>query len=136
MVENGTDEIGREDLLDALLDLDHDLGKHIRLPVSMLPASASPVELREALATALLRTRRGPRGTSGAREIWREFEREAGGALAGLRGAENLTAALAAALSWEDVLEGGARIDRDALERDLTEVREKIRDLIEEVSGD
>lgn len=136
MFEDGPDEIEREDLLDALLDLDHDLGKHIRLPVSMLPADASQLELREALATALLRTRRGPRGTSGARGIWREFEREAGGALAGLEGAESLRAALEKALAWEDALKKDERIDRGALERDLAEVRERIRDLIEEVSGD
>jgi hypothetical protein len=35
----------KEELLEALSDLKHDLGKYIKLPVTMLPREADPSEV-------------------------------------------------------------------------------------------
>lgn len=39
-----------DETMDALLDLSHDLGKYLRLPLALLPVDAGPAEVREALA--------------------------------------------------------------------------------------
>ena len=120
----------REDLVDALADLRHDLGKYLRLPLAMLPAQATEGELREAARTALLRTRRGPRGASTAAELWAEGRAELEPLDRFDRGAA-VVAAVEAALSWVPRLDGP--LDRGALQRDLGSVSEAIADLLEEV---
>jgi hypothetical protein len=126
--------MNRQELLDVLADLQHDLGKYIRLPISMLPRDASPAELREALATALLRTRQSPRGTRSARAIWQEFETEAGADARAYPSYTALEAAVERALAWEmTAAREAAVIDRAALESDLAAVSSAIRKLIEEV---
>ena len=65
-----------EDAVDILLDLKHDLGKYLLLPLRMLPADASDEAFREALRRALFETRKqGTTVRSGA-DIWEEFRRE------------------------------------------------------------
>ena len=64
------------ELLDLLLDLKHDLGKYLQLPVAMLPPDAGPQALREALEDALSRTRRRGDRVQGAAEIWENFRCE------------------------------------------------------------
>ena len=119
--------------LDALMDLSHDLGKYLRLPLAMLPEDASPAEICVALETALLRTRVGPQGVRAAREIWLEIRAELAEPLAGNTGFEALESAVERALAWERAL-GGGGIDRAALSADFEDVTLCIRALIEEVS--
>ncbi len=121
----------RDDLLDALFDLEHDLGKYLRLPLAMLPADAGPGEVRAAAEDALLRTRRGPTGTTPAAEIWAAFQAEVSGGLTGpaftaLRGVVDQ------ALSHAQHL-GGA--DPDVLRTDLGAVAPAIRAVVAELRG-
>lgn len=128
--------LSRDDVLDALLDLKHDLGKYVRLPVAMLPDHASDAELLEALETSLLRTRSGPGGVRSAEDLWSEFADEVGDALDGYESARGLREAVGRALAWRDALgQAGRVVDRLAVEADLGAVGEAIQRLIEEVHG-
>ncbi len=117
-------------LREALSDLQHDLGKHLRLPLALLPRDAPDAEVREALATALRRTKRSARESKPARAIWAAFVAETGDRWPALR------AAVERALSWEAALDGADPIDRAAAERDLGAVGEVLRGLERERDGD
>ena len=122
----------REAVLDALLDLQHDLGKHIRLPVAMLPSDAPPEDVRAALEQALFRTRTSAAGTQGARDLWRRFLAETRDGVGIDLGA--LRAAVAAALAWESALAAGKPLPgRDELLADLDRVGHETRRLVAEV---
>ncbi|MCA9539880.1 MAG: hypothetical protein KC620_13375 [Myxococcales bacterium] len=116
-----------QDLQDALDDLQHDLGKYIRLPLTMLPADADADAVRAAATTALLRTRRGADGPVSAEQLWLRFCDEADGALDALQGWARLTAAVDRALAWRAALDG--RLDRAVLTADLSAVGDAIRAL-------
>ncbi len=122
----------KEELLEALFDLAHDLGKYLRLPLAWLPAEATEAEVRVALERALLRTREGAAGVVSARALWDRFREETGGGAEGLDSFPALAAAVAQALSWEDRLAGP--IDRAAALHDLSAVGDAIRTAIEELS--
>jgi hypothetical protein len=126
--------LSRDDLLDALLDLKHDLGKYIRLPVAMLPADAGAEELRQALATAINQTRKGPAGARSAAEIWAAFLDEVGGAIDRFDAAARLRAAVDRALAWGDRI-GDDELERPAIEGDLSAVGTSVQRLIEEVNS-
>ncbi len=119
-----------DDLLDALSDLQHDLGKYIAMPVTMLPADASDADLREALRAALRETRRSPTGIRSARGLWEAFLAEVGDALAQTPGWRRLHVTVDAALAWETHLSGNAPLDRGAVTDDLRAVSEQLRDLM------
>jgi hypothetical protein len=124
-----------DDALDALMDLSHDLGKYLRLPLAMLPADAGPAAVRGAVETALLRTRVGPSGVRPAREIWEGLRAEIAGPLAGSPGFQDLEDAVERALGWERALDDGQEgIDRAAVAADFEAVAERIRDLIGEIT--
>lgn len=125
----------REELLDLLSDLQHDLGKYLRLPLSLLPRDADAAAVRTALETALLKTRRGPAGARAAQEIWEAFLEEARGRLSSFAAFAPLEGAVSRALGWRRALEGGPAIDRAAVEADLGAVSAAIRALIEEVQS-
>ena len=125
-----------EDLIDAILDLEHDLGKHIRLPVALLPEDAGDSELRETVLRAIGRTRSGPRGTCSARALWEAFAGEVGGALASHPAFEALRGAVERAIAWERRAAEGEILDRRALEADLAAVGERIRALRKGVAHD
>ena len=60
-------------LIEALEDLAHDLGRHIRLPLALLPIDAPTTAVRDALERALYRTRCGPGGVWSADGLLAEF---------------------------------------------------------------
>ncbi|MCU0663006.1 MAG: hypothetical protein MUC50_11855 [Myxococcota bacterium] len=127
----------KEDLLDALAELKHDLGKYILLPVSFLPEDASQSEVRAALETALMRTRVTPRGgVRGAEDLWSAFSEECRESLGPLQSFEELQAVVVRALSWAERLTNPvSSLDRAALQADLAEVSAAIARVIEEVEG-
>jgi hypothetical protein len=124
----------RDALLDVLSDLRHDLGKYLRLPLAMLPADAAADEVREAARTALIRTRRGPRGVSTAAEIWSEARHDLE-PLARWRAGAGLAEAIEAALRWTGALDAPTPLDRAALFSDLGGVTTAIDALLLEVQG-
>jgi hypothetical protein len=120
----------REDLIDELLDLQHDLGKYILMPLSFLPSQASDDEVHAALRRALFETHKGPRGIRSARQIWTHFEANLGAELDERSSFAPLCAAVERALAWE---RAEPPIDREAARADLAAVMPAIRDLIDEV---
>lgn len=94
-----------DDLYDALDDLLHDLGKHIALPLNLLPDGAKPGALREAATVALLKTRRSAGVGTPAAQIWADFLEEHPQASA-LAGFEGMRRAVDRALAW------AARLDQ------------------------
>jgi hypothetical protein len=119
--------------LDLLLDLKHDLGKYLLLPIGLLPKDADDDALREALRRALRQTRTSGGQAKSARELWQGFVAELGGELAHSAALAELSAAVERALGWERALEQAAPLARAPLERDLAAVRAAIAALIAEV---
>lgn len=129
-----------EALLDSLLDLKHDLGKHLQLPLALLPKEADARAVQRAACDALLRTRRGPCGDCSARRLWTRFVEEAGDALQQMHGYTELRNAVETALSWEDKLHACGATEcqasvRARISADFGRVSECIGRLIEEVTG-
>lgn len=131
----------REDLIDLLLDLEHDLAKYLAMPFGFLPAGAQPDEVRCALSRALLATQQGSGGTRPARALWAQFVAVAPAALRRSPRYAVLETAVETALAWERCVRplspaGGppadlsVPLDRAAIERDLRAVSPAIRDLI------
>jgi hypothetical protein len=123
----------RDDLLDALADLQHDLGKHAPLPLRMLPADADDRAVRAAARDALRRTRRGPNGVTDAATLWDDFRVEVGPLPAG-PAADALREAVARALAWDARLDAPAPLDRAALTADLAALSPAIRALMDAVA--
>lgn len=121
--------------LDLLLDLEHDLGKYLLLPIAWLPKSASEAELREALRRALTETRSQGGQTRSARSLWGAFEAEVAThpELEQHPGFARLRAAVERALGWERELSQLGGLEREAIERDFRDVRRAITDLAREV---
>ncbi len=126
----------QDDLVDALLDLQHDLGKYLNLPLAMLPTDATDDDVRQAAHEALFRTRRGPDGrggpsqVTGAAEIWAAFLAEVGEALDERPVYGALRLAVDRAFAHGDAL---AAADPAALRADLGAVSPAIRAVLREV---
>ena len=122
----------RDDLLDLLLDLQHDLGKYLKLPLGMLPGDADQSQLRAALGDALLHTQRGPRGAVDARTLWERFMPELKAALSSEE-LSPLSRAVERALAWQARLQDDRPLSREAIWPDLTAVGQAIDELLAEV---
>jgi len=119
-----------DDIVDALDDLQHDLGKYLRLPLAFLPADASAEDVREAARRALFETRRAGAVIDDAASIWGRFREEMNGALDALPTFHTLTTQVDRALEWSQPLrEHQAAIDRLRIEADFSAVGQAIRDL-------
>lgn len=124
----------RDDLLDALLELQHDLGKYLSLPLAWLPPDAGPDEVREAALKALKKTRTSPTGSRSARDLWQAFLDEAEGGLKEAGKWPPLKTAVARALAWTETIEmADAPPDRAMITEDFRRVTNAIRDLIKEL---
>jgi len=126
-------EMKADATLDLLLDLKHDLGKYLLLPIGLLPKDAGEPELRDALRRALLQTRVSRGQSQSARELWQAFAAELGSELAGSAALAQLRAAVERALAWERALAPEVALERALLERDLQAVQAAIAALIAEV---
>lgn len=125
-----------EDLLDALYDLKHDLGKYIRMPVLMLPKDADPEVVAAEVERAIDRTRKGPTGVRSAMEIYRAFTAEWESVASAFKEYRALENAVERAVAWRrKVKSPDTSWTRAELERDLTQVGETILALIREVEG-
>jgi hypothetical protein len=120
-----------DDLLDLLAALEHDLGKHLALPVTMLPASATPGALADAVRAALTATRTVRGRRTSARELWQAFTREAGPLVRRATAFVALAGVVERALAWEARLD--EPVDRAAVLRDFAAVKPAIRALTKEV---
>ncbi len=126
----------REALLEALYDLKHDLGKYIRLPVTLLPKDAAREDLVHQTRKAVFETRQGPDGVLSAEEVFKRFAAEWDAVARAFNGYGTVREALARAVLWgERVADPTARWERDDLVRDLSRVGAAIQAWIQEVSG-
>jgi len=133
MIDN--DKRAQSDIVDAILDVKHDLGKYIRMPIAMLPDDATDSALKEALLQALQRTRTGPKGPRSARSIWEGFAAEVGTALGKEPAFGAAAEAVERALAWEARAAGTAPIERRSVEADFAAVGARIQELLNEVSS-
>lgn len=117
------------EIAEILDDMQHDLGKHLALPLRMLPPDADDDAVREAARTALWRTRRGPEGTADAESLWEDYRAELAGVLDGTAGWPALVTAVARVLSWRARLDDPKPLGRAALEADLGAVGDTLRAL-------
>lgn len=124
-----------DDLLDLLMDMKHDLGKYIVMPVAMLPATAPDADVRDALRRALRETRTGGDGPRSATELWDDFVGEGGDALRALDGFGVLEASVARAIHWDAAIDAQSPIDRDSLLGDLRAVGEALAAMIARSDG-
>lgn len=131
-----------DDALELLLDLKHDLGKYLLLPLALLPKNAADGAVRAALTRALLqtRTRRVPADQNdgnvskhiGAAELWRDAASELQHAGCAREALARIDAAVQRALAWQHALAREGALDRSAIERDLGAVQSAIAELIDE----
>ena len=125
----------REALEESLYDLKHDLGKYIRLPVSMLPKDALWTEVTAQVEQGVLRTRKGPTGTISAAELLEKFHIEWGAMLADRPAYAAVQEAVAAACELPRHLGvPDERWTRDRVERILGAVSDTIQQLMDEVT--
>ena len=129
-----TDADSPVELLDSLYDLQHDLGKHIRLPVALLPEDAEPSAVRQAIGAALRRTGQHQGKPKGAKIIWREFCAQHATQLEMYSTWSGLVEAVSTAIAWEDALDQTERdIPRETVLRDFTSLARAIDRMIDEV---
>lgn len=118
----------RDDLLDVLADLTHDLGKHLPRPVRWLPPEADEAAVRAALTAALA----APAGGESAAALWAEGV-EALAPLAHTPAVQALHAVMARALGWQARLDGP--LDRAAIEADLLAVAPALRAVMDGIEA-
>ena len=126
----------KEELLEALYDLKHDLGKYIKLPVLMLKKEASAVELSAEVIRAVEQTRKGPKGVLSAQMLLSNFEDEWGTYVEGEATYARLTSAVddAGALAMR-AKTAPESLTRGEVESVLFSVADAIEALLREVEG-
>lgn len=124
----------KEALEESLYDLKHDLGKYVRLPVSMLPKDAPWAEVVAQVDRAVLQTRNGPAGALSAAMLFDRFHEEWGAQLADLPSYAALRASVASACALpKQILQNESGLTREGVEAVLFEVSQSIQRLMDEV---
>lgn len=118
-----------EELLDALLDLRHDLGKYLVMPLSFLSDGATSDEIREAIRRALFETRVSRSEVRGARRLWEDFTAEIDATAVDDPHYATLRDRVTDALAWE-AAPGDGRAALDGARADFTAVGTAIDDWI------
>ncbi len=125
------------ELLDALFDLKHDLGKYLFLPLGMLPREAPLTEVIAAARKGLLQTRIAGDLSRDVADLWREFTDAWADGLSRFDAFERLSRAVDGARAWQNRLTTESpAFSRDELESDFKAVGQAIGALIEEVRGE
>jgi hypothetical protein len=95
----------KDELIDILLDLKHDLGKYLFLHLSHLTVDSPPDMVKDALKTALFETRKVGGRVQTAREIWDRYRSEIDALDYAFSSYELLRAAIAEALEMRRFLD-------------------------------
>ena len=123
-----------EALEESLYDLQHDLGKYVRLPVSMLPKDAPWETVVEQAIAAVERTRKGPSGVVSAKMLLDRFAADWEEKLASVSLYQSVKSAVAeTAVLVGRIREGDSSPDRAEVEAVLGAVSEAIGRLMDEV---
>jgi hypothetical protein len=129
------DQAKREELVDILVDLKHDLGKYLRLPLALLPLQADQQQLRLALQTALFATRKDRESTRSARSIWDTFVAEVEPEWLLQDEAVHLRQCVEHALDWELRLQSNHEIERGLAQTDFDSVTNAIQHALDTLTG-
>lgn len=124
----------KEELLDSLSELKHDLGKYLFLPLGMLPRDADDSSVREAIRVALFETLKSADRCKSAAELWSEFLAEFQIIVEALEPFESLQNAVSDAFAWTTKL--GAPVDRARVESDFRAVGQAIGALLHAVQNE
>lgn len=134
--ERMTDD-AREMVVNQLYDLQHDLAKYIRMPLTFLPSHATDTDLRESLRRALLETYRRGSEVVSAEALWREFMSEVPRWVRQLDSYSKLEGAVTRALAWEhSVDDHRTPLDRGAVLADFGAIAAAIDLLIVDVEAE
>jgi hypothetical protein len=134
MLDMDTDT--KEALSESLFDLKHDLGKYIRLPVSMLPKDASWDEVVIQAERGVLHTRKGPAGEIAAVALFENFASEWGERLAAVDEYWGVERAVSDAHALLDrIRRNEPGLSRGEVEQTLGAVSSAIQLLMEEVAN-
>ena len=115
------------------MDLQHDLGKYLTLPIAWLPEDCSEAELRDTALKALQETRPGPDGVRSGREIWSDFVTEHAKEAKDRAVYDRLQQSVEGALAWEGRLSGDQPVERTAVLQDFRAVAQEISTIIREM---
>ena len=126
----------REELAETLYDLNHDLGKYIKLPLAMLPKDATQTQIARAVRRGIDETRNGPRGVVSAEMLIDRFDSEWGELLRGRSTYDALKQAVERAVAWAAIaVDEPESLPRETVMADLNAVSEAISMLLSEVEG-
>lgn len=127
---------GTESVVDRLYDLQHDLAKYIRMPLTFLPSHATDVELREALHRALRETYRRGDEIIRAESLWRECVATIPSSVRRSESFQRLENAVTRALAWEHSIDDHDQsLDRQEILSDFGSITAAIDLLIVDVEA-
>ncbi|MEL6543612.1 MAG: hypothetical protein AAFQ82_03240 [Myxococcota bacterium] len=127
----------KEALVNELYDLQHDLAKYIRMPLTFLPSHATDSELRDAMRRALRETYRRGDEVVPAHRLWREFVHETPASIRRLESFSTLERAVTRALAWEHSIDQHDQpIDRSSVLTDFAAITASIDLLIVDVEAE
>lgn len=124
-------------VVDRLHDLQHDLAKYIRMPLTFLPSHSTAYDLRDALHRALRETyRRGDRVIR-ADELWGECVEWLPAPVKQLESFRRLEHTVKRALAWERAIDDpAAALERSVLLADFSAIGAAIDLLIMDVESE
>lgn len=128
----------KDELVEILMDLKHDLGKYMFLHLSHLTQDSPPDMVNEALHTALYETRTVSGVTQSAEQIWQRYKNELALLDYSFDGHARLISAVEAALSMQQFLSRSNErpIHVRQIQKIARQISETISQLILEVQGD
>ncbi|MBN2715498.1 MAG: hypothetical protein JXX14_06560 [Deltaproteobacteria bacterium] len=122
----------KDELIDILLDLKHDLGKYLFLHLSHLTAD-SPVEATlEALRVALLETRVVGGKPQSAAEIWQRYRQEIDALNYSFNGRERLNRVIEDALAMHTFIQND-NASRPPHAREVQQIARRLSETISEI---
>ncbi|MEO1482847.1 MAG: hypothetical protein AAFU77_12135 [Myxococcota bacterium] len=127
----------RNAVVDRLYDLQHDLAKYLRMPLTFLPSHSTAYDLRDAVHRALRETyRRGDRLVR-ADELWAECAEWLPVSVKKLESFRRLDAAVTRAVAWERSIDNPAiTLERSVVLADFSAVGAAIDLLIMDVESE
>lgn len=129
----------KDELIDILMDLKHDLGKYIFLHLSHLTTDSPSDLIEDALHVALFKTRKISGQYQTAEQIWIRYKKEIEALDYSFPSYERLTKCVDAALSMESFLESSPPahpIHVGQIQKIARQISETIVEIIEEEKKD
>lgn len=126
-------QLNQDDVVDALMDLKHDLGKYLLIPFSMLSDFPTKQDVHEAIRNALFATRKKGDQFIPAVDLWNGFLDEVGAFVQKLNGFHRLDAAVKKVLGLKTLLDSDGFMDKGTLVEIAEQVSHCIWALVQEI---